>query len=733
MTAPASARSNFVLSIVAGLCSVALFLPLAWPLLTGRVFVFDDLQNFHLPLRYLYANALRGGHLLLWTPALFGGLYLHGEGQVGMLHPLHLLLYGVLPLGIAFNLEFIANYAAAFAGMFCLLRRLRLAIDSSLFGAMLFAFSGFQLLHHHHLNMVAVIAHLPWLLVCLDLAIGSGDRRQAVAGYAGTAIVLGSELLLGFPQAVWWNLLAASGFAILRAYETSRWKRLAPCALAICIGMMLGAVQLAPTLDAAAHSVRSQLRTSFALSYSLSPWNAVQLWSPYFFVRRAYSPTEYLQVHELGLYTGAIAVVAPIWLVIRRRALGRRATLAAGAAVFAVLAFILALGSYGGLDILLAHVPGLAALRAPARYIVLVQFALAILAALAFQDLVHGWRRDDVLTRGQSFALCAIAAASALTTVLWNTHILPAPAGLPVAPAAKAVSGTAFVVAVTVAFVLAARHVQWAPAALIVITAADLGFWGIRYVYRDLPQPIRAVAVAVPPASQAGVRVVSADRWANRLILNGYEIVPGYMGLYPATEHPPAGRWFQAMAGARWNVAEDGSFTPIPDAQPRAHFLAAAAAERADYPGRVALAAEHADYAVRVALAAEHADYAVRVALAAEHADHAESVAQVTIDEPGHIVVDVRTSASRILALTERFDGGWRVFADGAPAQPVRIGGDFLGAAVEAGAHRIEFRFAPRSFAFGSLLSAVGAIVLIVAVAVMFRPPGPAVQLPPAS
>jgi hypothetical protein len=707
MTAPASARSDFVLSIVAGLCSLALFLLLAWPLLTGRVFVFDDLQNFHLPLRYLYANALRAGHVLLWTPTLFGGLYLHGEGQVGMLHPLHLLLYGLLPLGIAFNLEFIANYVAAFVGMFCLLRRLRLAIDSSLFGAMLFAFSGFQLLHHHHLNMVAVTAHLPWLLVCLDLAIASGDPRHAAAGYWGTAIVLGSELLLGFPQAVWWNLLAASGFAVLRAYETSRWKRLAPCALAMFVGTMLGAIQLAPTLDAAAHSVRSQLKTSFALSYSLSPWNAIQLWSPYFFVKRAYSPTEYLQVHELGIYTGAIAAVAPIWLVIRHRALGRRATLAAGSAVFALLAFILALGSYGGLDILLAHVPGLGALRAPARYIVLAQFALGILAAIAFDDLVHGWRRVDVLTRRQALLLCAIAAASVLTTVLWNTHILPVPAGVPVASAAKAVSGTAFVVAVTVAFLLAARHVQWAAAALIVITAADLGFWGLRYVYRNPPQPIRAVAVAMPPASRAGLRVVSADRWANRLILSGYEIVPGYMGLYPATEHPPAGRWFQAMAGARWNVAADGSFTPIPDAQPRAHLLAAAVVERADYP--------------------------VGVASAAEQADHAESAARVAIDEPGHIVVDVRTSAPRILALTERFDGGWRVFADGAPAQAVPIGGDFLGAAVDAGTHRVEFRFSPRSFAIGSLLSAVGAIALVVAAVVILRQRAPAAQPPPAS
>src|SRR5829696_4467994 len=141
-----AARHRRYLAFAAAFCSLALFLPLAWPLLSGRVFVFDDLANFHLPVRYLYANALRAGDSLLWTPALFSGFYLPGEGQVGMFHPLHLLLYGTLPLRIAFNFELLSSYVIAFAGMFYFLRRLRLSAETSLAGAMLFAFGGFQLL-----------------------------------------------------------------------------------------------------------------------------------------------------------------------------------------------------------------------------------------------------------------------------------------------------------------------------------------------------------------------------------------------------------------------------------------------------------------------------------------------------------------------------------------------------------------------------------------------------------
>ncbi len=140
------------------------------PLFTGRVFVFNDLSWFHLPMRHLYQQALHSGDSVLWTPSIFAGYYLHGEGQIGAFHPFHQLIYRVLPLGPAFNLELIANYVAAFGGTFWFLRRLQFGQTPALFGAMLFAFSGFNLLHHQHLNMVAVVAHMPWLLAAADVA-----------------------------------------------------------------------------------------------------------------------------------------------------------------------------------------------------------------------------------------------------------------------------------------------------------------------------------------------------------------------------------------------------------------------------------------------------------------------------------------------------------------------------------------------------------------------------------
>ena len=156
----------------------------------------DDLSAFHLPLRYLYQSALASGHSLLWTSQLFGGFYIHGEGQIGAFHPLHLLLYWDAAADGAFNLELILSYVFAFAGMWAFLRHTGFAPSSSVVGAIGFAFSGFSVLHLPHMNAIAVVAHVPWLLLAIDLATSESSRTR-VKGLVAISLLFGSQGLLG--------------------------------------------------------------------------------------------------------------------------------------------------------------------------------------------------------------------------------------------------------------------------------------------------------------------------------------------------------------------------------------------------------------------------------------------------------------------------------------------------------------------------------------------------------
>ena len=77
-----------------------------------------------------------------------------------------------------------------------------------MFGGLLFAFSSFNLLHFVHPNAVAVIAHVPWLLWAIDVALADSRRRRVAVATALIALLTGSQLLLGYPQYVWFSLMA---------------------------------------------------------------------------------------------------------------------------------------------------------------------------------------------------------------------------------------------------------------------------------------------------------------------------------------------------------------------------------------------------------------------------------------------------------------------------------------------------------------------------------------------
>jgi hypothetical protein len=670
------------LAFVVLICSAALLLPLAWPLFQGRVFVYNDLSWFHLPFRHLYQQALENGDSLLWTPAVFSGVYFHGEGQTGAFHPLHLLLYRVFPLQAAFNLELLANYVAAFAGTSWFLRRLRFDAAPALFGAMLVAFSGFALLHHHHINMIAVVAHLPWLLGAADVLIVEDGRRPRRLAFAAVAVVVGSAFLIGFPQAVWWIAIALAAFAALRAGERGRWRTLLTLAAAVAAGVLLGGIQILPSADAVAHSDRADAAGAFALTFSLHPLNLLQLWSPLALTRGAHSVGDYMWFHEFGIHSGAVLPVGLAWVWTRRAALTDRRGLLVGATLFAALMLVLALGRYVGLAGLLAHLPVIGAMRAPVRYVVLMQFALAILAVIAVEDLlaIRQGRRD--MPSGRALLPWLPAVLAVATTVGLNTGLLPF-ARHTAATVAGAAPGVALVAIVTLLVVLAARRVRWALPALIVITAADLALYGVRFVYQEPAQSIPQLMVAVQPApshtEDSYAAAPNAGMYAkNLLVLRGYRLTTGYAGFFPAVRHPIGDEPSLRLSGTRWTFDREGVRHPATGGVGRARLI--------DDRGQQVI-----------------------------------GPVQLTADRPGHLVASVRAAGPAILAFTERFHHGWTATAGGRPLEVVRVEYDFLGCRVDAGVEQVELRFAPRSFRNGVIVSAIG-VVLLAGVLLSWRP-----------
>ncbi|MCD4728081.1 MAG: hypothetical protein K8R46_10490, partial [Pirellulales bacterium] len=206
-----SGRNLTAWTLLAGLL---LFAVLAGPFFAGRVYTADDLGAFHLPVRAFYAEQIARGEAHDWMPALYSGFYLTGEGQAGVYHPLHQLLYRLLPLRAALGWEYLLSYPLMMLGTWLLLRRRIGRGGGAALGALLFTFSSFNLLHFVHPNAVAVIAHIPWLLWAIDVVLLDARRRKIALATALIALLTGSQLLLGYPQFVWLSLLTEIAYAV---------------------------------------------------------------------------------------------------------------------------------------------------------------------------------------------------------------------------------------------------------------------------------------------------------------------------------------------------------------------------------------------------------------------------------------------------------------------------------------------------------------------------------------
>jgi hypothetical protein len=238
-----------------------------------------------------------------------------------------------------------------------------------------------------------------------------------------------------------------------------------------------------------------------------------------------------------------------------------------------------------------------------------------------------------------------------------------------------------FVVSVTIAVLLAARGVRWGVPLLIVLTAADLGAWGLTYVYRVAPDTIDSLTVGLPVVSNARI-IASEGEWKDMPILKGYRLMGGYVGIYPAI--PYTSVEFNRSAGAAWDLKGDGIVTKIPwHEAPRARLVVEDPLPPANTPGEL-------------------------------------GSAKVTMDRPGRLVVKTTAPAPRLLVLNERFDKGWSATVDGKDASPVSLRG-FLSFRADSGMHEVEFRFLPRSFLLGCLATGVGAILLAVSTLVTLR------------
>lgn len=353
-----------------------------------------DLAGFLYPTYHFAQEWLTRGIIPLWNPYIFGGTPFVGDIQTALFYPPNLLTFFLSnPLQYR-DLEYLSvlHFYLAGAGMFALLRYGKLTQNNSplnrfacFAGALAFAFSDLFITHFGNLNLIASAAWLPLVFLFFTRALNENSKRVGfkLALFAG--ITLAFSFFAGHVQSFLFIVLTLGLYAMYSiVLDRAQWKHHALIlGLALGAGIGLSAITLLPALELTQLSVRSSFAYQDAAQFSLPPIELIGILIPGFFGRgpqNAWGPWARVEVGYLGIFPLLLALFA----VILRRNAKTMFFVFVG-----IIGVLLALGGYAILHgWLFQFIPGFGQLRAPARFILLFDFGLAVLTAIGFDAIV---------------------------------------------------------------------------------------------------------------------------------------------------------------------------------------------------------------------------------------------------------------------------------------------------------------------------------------------------------
>jgi len=799
-----------------------LILPLVifWgPALLRTVFYIHDVQYYFYPYHALSAALAAQGELPLWNRYAFSGIPLLGDGQTAMFYPPNWLFF-ILPGSAALNYDIILQFSSAGAGAYLFARSLGLWRLPALIGAIAYMFCGFLTARVVHLSILSGAALLPLVCLCVERALRTRAPRWFVAAAGAVAL----QVVAGHPQVPVYTALALGLYVLVRAAERWwvehdwRWLYRLPLRLAgiYLLGSGLAAIQLAPWIELAGLSPRAAGASfDFVFGGSVSGSNWLLFLFPYLYGSLApgiyaaqaldiatsvklWEHSAYVGVLPLGLAAyalvgigklparPALSVASRSWSVepVRQTTDHGPRTTDHGArgswftlcffALLLVLGLILAAGKYTPFAQLIYAAPVVGKLRDVERGLVLVDFALTMLAAFGLQRVLETSARPARAPR-VGLLLIAIVTVWLPLIVVFLAQQPSFQHALNLQPRELAnlqLSRPNAGVPVVLALLSAALLLWWSQRPAGIVTQAlaaglivlDLGAYTAAFnpttdsrLYQRRPDVLAAFSSETVPFRKA--TLLDSNDLDNRAsqetlaiswgMVYGVEDINGFNSLQPR-------RYTDYLFGPRVGDVSYGLLNNPRLLQPTSPILSSLSVKYLLVPSRLhpqlgdnfrqiyansqvrvyqnALAYPRAYFADTVRGATDQ--QAVLRAVTADGFDGrllalvesaqppalapATGAATATIDEyrANRITVATNTAERRLLVLGDMYFPGWRARVDGVDTPIYRTNYLFRGVVVPAGQHTVTFTYQPASPWIGA---AISALALAIAGFLLFR------------
>jgi hypothetical protein len=214
---------------------VALPLLIYWPLTVGGRVLYWGLPLYQFyPWHTLVVEAVRAGHLPLWTDLLGNGAPLLANHQSALFYPFN-LIYFWAPVERAMGYSVVLHLILAGLFAYAWGRGIRLSRFGATVVGLSFMLSGFFVSRTQFITIINGAAWLPLLFTLAERLA----RRRALPDAIWLGVTLALQFLAGHAQVWFYSLWAVGVYALARAWSL-RWEQSASPATHTCDGTSVG-------------------------------------------------------------------------------------------------------------------------------------------------------------------------------------------------------------------------------------------------------------------------------------------------------------------------------------------------------------------------------------------------------------------------------------------------------------------------------------------------------------
>jgi len=683
--------------------------------------------QFSYPLAQFHREAFWRGEIPFWNPFNNCGLPFLAQWNTLALYP-GSLIYLLLPLSWSLNLYVFAHVFLAAAGMYFLARRWTNNAFAASVAGLAFAWNGLTLHSLMWTNNIASLGWMPWVILAMERAWREGGRRIVFAALIGAMQVLsaGPEIIL-----LTWLIAGLLWLRDLLKGDLPRVQSLLRFALGGVLVCALCAVQLLPFLDLLRHSQRD---TSFGGAVWAMPlWGWANFLVPLFgctpSVVGVYSQDA--QQWTSSYYMG-IGVVAFALLAFRGK--DRRVLWFSG---IAIAGLVLSLGDGAFVYTALKKLfPLLGFIRFPIKCVVLVAFALPLLAAFGVATVRE---KNDSQAHARSPLATALIVVLGLTAVAvifgW---LVPVADTSPMATTKSGVTRMIFLAVTIGAMIWLSKQVEWprqrlAMCAVLALMALDVLTHMPRQnptvpnrAYGPLPSDMSSVpklgearAMISPPMQRMLESAATPDPFTlftgyRRMLLsdcNMIDHVPkvnGFFSLY-LREADQVNRQIYRSTNYDVPLLDFLGVAQISDAQQLFSWHARSNAMLLVSAGQTpvfsgpketfeAIFAPTFEPRRIVYLPPE-----AQPALSGVQSNACRVISVVA--ERQRVSAEVEAAAVSLVVISQAFYHPWKAYVNGRPVRLWKANYAYGAVSVPAGRHKIELRYEDRLFRVGGLIS----------------------------